>query len=201
MRIYIIRHEDRTQDATMFSPLTEEGLENSKNLVEIISSLDVNVLYSSPFIRTLQTVFPYSKKKNIKINIDYSISELQHPDLIPPNSYQVHLPKYIAQQFNSNEKYTSNIQPTDYIFPESPNELNKRVRSFLKKIITNHQSTNDIILISTHQGVCNCILKTIERTKKTKLKTFDNKYKYPKGKITKIFDEDNWDFKTINWEF
>jgi broad specificity phosphatase PhoE len=201
MKIYIIRHEDRTQDATMFSPLTEEGIDNSSNLIDIISSLNVNILYSSPFIRTLQTIFPYSKKKNIKINIDYGISELQHPDLIPPNSYKVYLPKYIANQFNYNDNYTSSMQPIDYQYPECSIELTKRIKKFLKKIITNNQNHSNIILISTHQGVCNTILKIIEKTDTTKLKNFDSKYKYPKGKITQIFDQDKWTFKPINWEY
>lgn len=201
MKIYIIRHEDRTQDATMFSPLTEEGIKNSLNLIDIVSSLNVDKLYSSPFIRTLQTIFPFAKKKNIKINIDYGIAELQHPDLIPPNSYKVHLPKYIAEQFNGNNNYTSSIQPIDYQYPESSTELTKRVKSFLKKIINNHQDNNNIILLATHQGVCNTILKIIEKTGTTTLKNFDSKYKYPKGKITQIFDQDKWTFKPINWEY
>ena len=93
MKIYIIRHEDRTQDATMFSPLTLDGLDNSKKLIEEIYNLKINKLYSSPFIRTLQTVYPFSKKYNIKINLDYALAEIQHPDLIPSNSYKVYLAK------------------------------------------------------------------------------------------------------------
>ena len=34
MKIFILRHEDRTQDATFFSPLTSTGLEKSELLVE-----------------------------------------------------------------------------------------------------------------------------------------------------------------------
>jgi len=70
MRIYILRHEDRTQDATMFSPLTEEGLENSIKLINDLEDLDIDKIYSSPFIRTLQTVYPYANKKDINININ-----------------------------------------------------------------------------------------------------------------------------------
>ena len=36
MKIYILRHEDRTQDCTFFSPLTELGLHNSKKLVDVL---------------------------------------------------------------------------------------------------------------------------------------------------------------------
>ena len=32
MKLYILRHEERINDATFFSPLTEKGLINSNNL-------------------------------------------------------------------------------------------------------------------------------------------------------------------------
>lgn len=63
MIIYIIRHEDRTQDATMFSPLTKLGIDNSYKLVEILDNLNIGIIYSSPYIRTLQTIYPFSEKK------------------------------------------------------------------------------------------------------------------------------------------
>ena len=95
MIIYLLRHEDRTQDCTFFSPLTKKGLENSIILKDKLKELDINVIYSSPFIRTLQTIYPYSISSGNKINIDYSLAEIQLPDLIPPNSYKVKLPKYL----------------------------------------------------------------------------------------------------------
>jgi 2,3-bisphosphoglycerate-dependent phosphoglycerate mutase len=201
MIIYIIRHEDRTQDATMFSPLTELGLENSVKLIETINDIKINKIYSSPFIRTLQTIHPFSKKYDIKINIDYALSELQHPDLIPPNSFKVFLPKYLGESFNYNEKYTSSIQPTEYTFPEKGNDLKKRVKKFISKIINNNSQKEDKILLSTHQGVCNYILKLISKHGDTKLQNINSKYKYPKGGITKVFDKNKWVFEPINWEF
>ena len=37
MRLYILRHEDRTMDASFFSPLTKEGLDNSVKLIDILN--------------------------------------------------------------------------------------------------------------------------------------------------------------------
>ena len=130
MKLYILRHEDRTQDATFFSPLTKDGLENSEKLIELLNELNIDIIYSSPFIRTLQTINPYAKYKNLKINIDYSLAELQHPDLIPPNSYQVTLPKYIAKDFNYSDIYESTITPHDYKYPEDETAMNKRIKKY-----------------------------------------------------------------------
>lgn len=199
MKLYILRHEDRTQDATFFSPLTKDGLENSEKLIELLKELNINLIYSSPFIRTLQTIHPYAKYKNLKINIDYSLSELQHPDLIPPNSYQVTLPKYIAKDFNYNKIYESLMQPTQFKYPEDEQAMMKRVKKILTKILTNHKGDENIIIV-THQGICNMILKIVGKAiNNERLKKF--KFKYSTGKVTKVFDTDKWVFKNINWDF
>ena len=58
MKIYILRHEDRTMDLTFFSPLTKNGLEKSVKLIDHLEKERINVIYSSPYIRTLQTIYP-----------------------------------------------------------------------------------------------------------------------------------------------
>ena len=75
MKLYILRHEDRTQDCSFFSPLTLVGLNNSKKLAEHLKKENINLIFSSPFIRTLQTVQPYVKETKISINLEYSLSE------------------------------------------------------------------------------------------------------------------------------
>ena len=64
MRLYILRHEDRPEDCSFFTPLSEQGLINSNKLTTILEKCKINYIISSPFIRTLQTIVPYAKKKN-----------------------------------------------------------------------------------------------------------------------------------------
>ena len=66
MKLYILRHEDRTMDLTFFSPLTKNGLEKSIDLINYLEKEKINLIYSSPYIRTLQTIYPYSKIYNLK---------------------------------------------------------------------------------------------------------------------------------------
>ena len=73
MKIYILRHEDRTMDGTFFSPLTQDGLDNSIKLIDVLNKCKIDTIYSSPFIRTLQTVLPYAKSRNLKINLSIII--------------------------------------------------------------------------------------------------------------------------------
>lgn len=198
MKIFILRHEDRTQDATFFSPLTSTGLERSELLVDILKKYKINKIYSSPFIRTLQTIQPYCLNCDLKINLEYSLSEIQHPLIIPEKSYQVRLPTYMANNFNYNEKYKSLLDPLDHVYPEDEFNVSKRVRKFLNTLFNNKITKNDNILIVTHQVVCNEILKI--STKKIKDVNILTSFNYPRGALTQVFDRDEWLFEPINWD-
>ena len=118
MKIYILRHEDRTHDCTFFSPLTKIGLENSIKLIDILKKEKINTIYTSPFIRTLQTIYPYAKSNNIKLNIEYGMSEIHHEDIIAKKSVGINLPEYLAESFEYNPEYKTLIKSTDIVYPE-----------------------------------------------------------------------------------
>jgi broad specificity phosphatase PhoE len=199
MKIYLLRHEDRTQDATFFSPLTKLGLENAEELSNILDKSEITHIYSSPFIRTLQTVYPFAKKNNKKIKLEYGLCEIQHQDIIPKKSYQVRLPEYMAQLFNYDSNYTEIIQPEKLEYPEDEKSVLIRIKEVLKHIISIHGSTNDTILLVTHQIVCRTIMKIIKKfgVLKPSEEALNN---YPKGGLTLVLDEMHWIFKPINWK-
>ena len=45
MKIYVLRHEDRTMDLTFFSPLTKNGLDNSIELIKHLEREKINIIY------------------------------------------------------------------------------------------------------------------------------------------------------------
>jgi broad specificity phosphatase PhoE len=194
MKIYILRHEERTIDASFFSPLTKQGIINSINLVPLLEHLKITTIISSPFIRTLQTIKPYSKKKNIKINLEYGLVEILHPDIIAPKSYNVQLPDYLCNEFNYNSSYHSLIKNTELVYPENDNLLEKRIKKILKLIILKYHKTNENILLVTHQGICTNILKIINKNKDLQLDI----HNYKTGAVSLVFDEDKWTFKKYN---
>jgi broad specificity phosphatase PhoE len=199
MKIYILRHEDRTMDRTFFSPLTEEGLNNSIRLIEQLNKHNINYIFSSPFIRTLQTVYPYSKQSGVKINPEHSLSEIQHPRLIPVESYKINLPSYIAEQFNCNPGYISMLDPSNHVYPENEETVAARVKAFLTRLIREHVGKDHNILIVTHQIIINSILKIATR-RYSDLK-INIAYNYPKGALSKVFDTEEFMFEPINWKF
>lgn len=209
MKIYILRHEDRTMDLTFFSPLTKGGLDKSLKLSSELHKLNINSIYSSPYIRTLQTVYPYSKKTNIPIKLDYSLTELYQKDNIPKKSYSVMLPEYIAESFNYDKNYKSSVTPSELEFPEKISDFKKRVKNFLNNMIINNYKSEKNIILVTHQGVIDVINKIISKSKNKPTNSDvkldanstirEDEFYYPKGALTKIFENNKWTYEKINW--
>ena len=80
MRLFVMRHCERNVlDCSFESPLLPIGIHNAKNLYSQMNFINIDTIYSSPFLRTIQTADFYSKIKNIPINIDYSLAEFLLP--------------------------------------------------------------------------------------------------------------------------
>jgi broad specificity phosphatase PhoE len=200
MKIYILRHEDRPQDCSFFAPLTKVGLENAINLVPKLKKENINKIYCSPFIRTLQTIYPYSKEHNIKINIEYGLSELHHEDIIPKKAIGINLPEYLAESFNYNPEYKSIIKPNDIVYPEKDKHVKKRLKKLLKKIIEENQKTNNNIILVTHQALCLNALKIVNKYSSEFKNKLDNLTltNYNKGRACLIFDStEGWTYKPV----
>lgn len=197
MKIYILRHEDRTQDCSFFAPLTKAGLENSIKLVKYLEKEKIDKIYCSPFIRTLQTIYPYAKEHDIKINIEYGLSELHHEEIIAKKSVGISLPEYLAKSFNFNPEYKTLIKPTEIIYPEKDKQAQTRIKRVLRKVIEDNMESNHNIVLVSHQTLCNAVLKIVNNSG-TKLEdSIVNNYE--KGKICLIFDSENgWTYKPVN---
>lgn len=199
MKIYILRHEDRTQDCSFFSPLTLNGLENAEKLIDTLKECNINKIYSSPFIRTLQTIYPYCTSTNKIINIEYGLSELHHQDIITKNAVGISLPTYLAEAFCYNPEYTTVVKPSEIKYPEKEIDILPRVKKVLKKIITQNYKTNNNIVIVSHQAICIAILKLVNKFS-NEFKNKINKDKlnnYPKGHLCLVFNN-NWTYSPIN---
>lgn len=196
MKIYILRHEDRTSDCSFFSPLTELGLKKSNILINDLEKLNINLVISSPFIRTLQTIRPYLIKSKKQVNIEYGLCEIHNADIIPKKAVGIQLPEYIAKSFNYKCDYNSIISHTDIKYPETYNDVVIRVKKILHKLITKYVNTNINILLVTHQSLCCSVLEIINKSTGNKINTYTVQ-NYPKGKVSLVFDN-GWFYKLIN---
>ena len=201
MKIYMVRHEDRTQDCSFYAPLTKKGLKNSVELIKNLKMCNINKIYSSPFIRSLQTIYPYSKEADIKVNLEYGLEEINHQDIIAPKAAGVCLPEYIAESFNHNPSYKTVITADAINYPEKSEEVMTRIKRFLRTVIDDTSAKeqegggeHNIVLV-THQCVCSNILNIINKARPDL--HLDLEKEYEKGKMSLIFDN-GWTFKAIN---
>ena len=76
MKIILLRHEERDiNNPLFFSKLTDEGMIKSKLLVKELNKYNINTIYASPFLRVLQTIYPYCKSNNINVNVNNLLYE------------------------------------------------------------------------------------------------------------------------------
>jgi broad specificity phosphatase PhoE len=198
MKIYILRHEDRTQDCSFFAPLTEIGLDNAQKLISKLSELEINLIFSSPFIRTLQTIYPYVKNTEQNINLEYGLSEINHVDIIPKKAVGISLPEYISKSFIYNPHYNTIIKPTEILYPEQETDVALRVKIVLKKIIKKYYNTQLNIILVSHHSICKCILNIVHNSKiynNTIPKQILNNYE--KGKLCLVYNN-GWEYKMQN---
>lgn len=199
MKIYILRHEDRTQDCSFFSPLTEKGLENSIKLIDLLKKHNISLVFSSPYIRTLQTVYPYVKEKDMTINLEYGLSEYNHQDIVSKSAIGMYLPEYLAKSFLYNPNYKTIITPFDINFPETIPQTVYRTKKCLHNIIEKYRDTEENILLVTHQTICINILNIINKSKNNENKKIPSLLleNYDKGKMSLIYNN-GWNFNEIN---
>lgn len=72
--IILVRHASSTHQAPE-APLTAAGLAQAETLAEVLSTLDVARIVSSPYRRAVQTLVPFSTRSGIAIELDARLIE------------------------------------------------------------------------------------------------------------------------------
>lgn len=160
MKLYLLRHDERAlDDISFYSPLIPHGLDCANKLKYTLDYYNINLIFCSPFKRTLQTVKPYCDMKNLKLNIEYSLYEKLNNinDTLIKKKYDL-LP-------SDEEYYLKNL---DYVSYLSLNDLKldddsfERSINFMQSIINTYKDIDVNILFVTHSA----IIKNIINNKK-----------------------------------
>ena len=188
MKIYVLRHEELEDDVTFFSSLTENGLNNAKMLSNEIEKLDIDYIFCSPFLRTIQTIYPYSLKNNHLINIEYSLYEFIGESMFNwnnfKNEYQQHFKNNPKFKKCINKDYKSLINTDQLKYPESYSKLDSYIRTsnFIEYLLENYKYTNASILLVTHMTPVNMIRNYFNY----ETISFEDGY-YPTGTIEQVY--------------
>lgn len=164
MKLILLRHEERTYDISFYSELTEKGIMGSLELSKKIKRFGaehgfnkIDIIYCSPFIRTLQTIYPLCKKLNRKVNIEYGLYEYLHNPFFLLNNWFYEKSDIKDRDLLEiiDDNYKSTVGYTDFIILEDEECLERRVIKFFDKIRNIHKDKT--ILIVSHKAVINKI--------------------------------------------
>ena len=130
MKIYFLRHEKRPQEQTFEISLTEEGHQDAQKLIPLLNSLSIQEIYSSPFLRCLETLYPFCKNNNKNINIENSLYEFVTERLFTQSNYKQSLTSSQKSSYLVNNDYTSFFDIENLFFPQTEKLMEERARIF-----------------------------------------------------------------------
>jgi broad specificity phosphatase PhoE len=165
MRLILLRHEERNiNDVSFYSQLTYNGLYKLSNLTRNLEKYNIDIIYSSPFKRTIQTINIYCKNNNKKVNLEYGLYEYIHNSYFTNDNWYIDINKasyfYLNDIINFN--YRSIINKNEFIIPENEISLSYRINKFMTSLLLNNNNYNIInnnktILLVSHKGIINKI--------------------------------------------
>lgn len=157
MKLILLRHEERYMDVGFYSNLTDDGIINSCILPKKLKKLDIDIIFTSPFIRTLQTIFPYCNKYNKKVNVEYGLYEYIHNPYFLLGEWYFTTNDIKDNDLKSiiNTKYSSTVTKDDFSILETEFDLQKRIIKFFNYLNLNYN--DKCVLLVTHKGVINKI--------------------------------------------
>ena len=141
--IYFVRHakpnhaheDDRTR------PLTEEGINDAKQVIEVLSSIHLDYAVSSPYKRSIDTITPCAKLHNLIVDTDERFRERE-------------------KGVNGNNIEMFNKRWNDFNYHEEGGESLQMVQDrnieVLFEILDNHKNEN--IIVGTHGTALSTIL-------------------------------------------
>lgn len=161
MRLIILRHGIRGPIPTFMTSLTSEGLEQVQKLADKLLPIQIDEIYCSPFLRTVQTIYPYCIKMNKIVNIDNGIYECTHNKCFTPDNYKGTVKDFEISHNNLhkiiNKDYQSYIKLDEIECNENFYQIRDRVYKFLNYLLKLYGNTNKTVLLVTHMASCNLI--------------------------------------------
>lgn len=156
MKIYLLRHEKRFDNRNFNTDLTSEGMKNADNLVTLLEGLDLDHIFVSPYKRVIQTIEPYLKKTNKKVNPEYGIYESLHLDDSNVNIRDINDDLYGYEYMNKD--YKQYVSKKYLNHGESYLDIKNRSGKLIKNLISDNNFINNNILLVCHLSVINAIL-------------------------------------------
>ena len=77
---YLVRHAHADWRPDENRPLSEQGLLDAERVADVLIEFPINKIYSSPYLRAQQTIYPLSARLNITVQIEPDLRERRLSD-------------------------------------------------------------------------------------------------------------------------
>ena len=136
--IYLVRHaeSDHAVRDAKTRPLTEKGMKDAEKLTAFFEDIPVSRIFSSPYLRAVQTVKPLSDKRNLPIVTDDRVREWMGGRPFPHEIFENRMREMFEDESSTNGG------------AESLKALKKRTREFTMHLLT--RFPGETIVVGTH---------------------------------------------------
>lgn len=144
-----MRHEERDIENPLFhSPLTPSGIRNAELVVDTLSTtLNIQVVYTSPFLRAVQTIIPFCASEGMFARVEQALYEsMDSPVFNAENSNCTwrDLPQEYYQWIDT--EYASIVQRVPLC--ETFSDVCNRVKPFLQSLRTYDKDEKNVLLVT-----------------------------------------------------
>lgn len=146
-KIYLIRH-CQAEGQPPESKLTAEGIKQAEKLADFLSSIKVDRIISSPFLRAVETIRPFAQKATIEIETDERLAER----VLSSSS----MPDWLEKL-----KLTFNDLDLKYEGGESSKEAMDRIIQAVNEMIESHAQNSVLV---THGNIMSLLLKSYNKS-------------------------------------
>lgn len=149
-KLYFVRHaqSDHTVTDAKTRPLTEKGLDDAKLLPGFFADVPVSRIFSSPYIRAVQTVLPLAHERKLSVIKDDRMREW-----MGGRPFKNELFESRMQEMFENEQSTNGGA-------ESLKALKRRTQEFILHLLT--RCPGETIVIATHALAMTAALKNYD---------------------------------------
>ena len=157
MKIILLRHEERDKDPSFHVHLNKNGLIKRNTILSRLkeNNIEIDLIFSSPFLRCLDTVLPVCDYYHKDINVDYSLSEFFDVDYLGDKKPR-NFTKDELELYPINLNYLSSLPLDKFKDTYDWDSLQSRLKNFT--VYLKEKYPNKIILIVAHLSVINAIL-------------------------------------------
>jgi len=147
--ILLIRHGHRTREPHFDTHLTEQGDTQAKDLLKLLSSHKVTRIYSSPYLRCLETAHPLSEALQQGIYVDYRLSEC----FTKEEAWRYPAPRRLTTE-EEGQYHVVDTRYEDVPKLETWSQIQMRTSAFLDDCMQTH-TPDETIVVMTHMSTLN----------------------------------------------